>query len=401
MLASELFIDIDSRTLAAIIERDSLTCSELDVYRACVRWLQEQRDRGAHEPSSSSSQLALEPSANRRLLGRALQEIRFPALGAKSFSDHVVREPRLECAVLTRDEIIALYEWFNASAKPQLPFPSDPRRGLPIHECVRFGTTGRNARQWRYRPGKWDAIQFAVDHRIFLVGVGLYGSSNGPADYALHIEVRGSLIPQETTNAKTSASNANRTSAGTSQTRANVAAATDSPMPSPTAAQCSSFTFNSPPPHEAASLADSDLATSAATASSPARSLLLRHACTLRTAGDDRIYAVQWGRALRIEPNRYYSVNVLLDGSELSYFGHEGLAEVTVPLNQTPLTTQLSSTSASAPTSTSSQKLQPGVAAVACRQTQAVTFQFHCSAESANGTGIHTGQIPCLLFYSS
>ena len=383
VLASELFVDIDSRTLAAIVARETLTCAELDVYRACVRWVQERRERQCGADADADAE-ALEPSSrelalHRRLLGRALHEIRFPALGAQAFADNV---PRHECALLTRDEIIRVYEWFNASAKPELPFACEARCGLPTHQCVRFGTTGRNNRQWRYRPGKLDAIQFAVDRRIFLVGVGLYGSSSGPADYSLRIEVRGS-VPSEASSGNKAPSNK---SAGPPQIRGTMASS-ESPMPSTSARHSSSaFTFNSA--HESPSL-DSDA--TVPTASSSAARTLLRHECTLRTAGDDQIYAVQWGRALRVEPNRFYSVNVLLVGSELSYFGHEGFAEVTVPLMPTP-----SSTSSASPSSLLQQQQSAAVT-----RPQAATFQFHCSAESANGTGIHTGQIPSLLFYSS
>ena len=52
--------------------------------------------------------------------------------------------------------------------------------------------------------------------------------------------------------------------------------------------------------------------------------------------------------------------SVIIEGSELSYFGQEGLTEVS---------------------------------------TAGVTFQFQCSPESTNGTGVQGGQIPELIFY--
>ncbi len=39
---------------------------------------------------------------------------------------------------------------------------------------------------WRYR-GRCDSIQFSVDRRIFIAGFGLYGSSNGAAEYKVLI----------------------------------------------------------------------------------------------------------------------------------------------------------------------------------------------------------------------
>lgn len=62
----------------------------------------------------------------------------------------------------------------------------------------------------------------------------------------------------------------------------------------------------------------------------------------------------------QVEPESFYTASAVLDGGELSYFGQEGLSEVTV----------------------------------GC-----VTFQFQCSSESTNGTGVQGGQIPELIFY--
>lgn len=63
---------------------------------------------------------------------------------------------------------------------------------------------------------------------------------------------------------------------------------------------------------------------------------------------------------VQIEPEHNYTASVVLDGSELSYFGQEGLVEVTAA---------------------------------------GTTFQFQSSLESTNGTGVQGGQIPELLFY--
>jgi BTB/POZ domain-containing protein 3/6 len=64
--------------------------------------------------------------------------------------------------------------------------------------------------------------------------------------------------------------------------------------------------------------------------------------------------------AMQVEPDTFYTASAILDGSELSYFGQEGLSEVNV---------------------------------------SNVTFQFQCSSESTNGTGVQGGQIPELIFY--
>ncbi|ODM90216.1 BTB/POZ domain-containing protein 3 [Orchesella cincta] len=76
--------------------------------------------------------------------------------------------------------------------------------------------------------------------------------------------------------------------------------------------------------------------------------------------GSSRTFHVSFRQPVQIDPDVYYTASVILDGIELSYFGQEGMADVTVGN---------------------------------------VMFQFQCSAESTNGTGVQGGQIPELIFY--
>lgn len=76
--------------------------------------------------------------------------------------------------------------------------------------------------------------------------------------------------------------------------------------------------------------------------------------------GSSNTFHVYFEHPIQIEPESFYTASAILDGVELSYFGQEGMSEVTV----------------------------------GC-----VTFQFQCSTESTNGTGVQGGQIPELIFY--
>lgn len=81
--------------------------------------------------------------------------------------------------------------------------------------------------------------------------------------------------------------------------------------------------------------------------------------------GSSNTFPVYFENPVQIEPETLYTASAILDGNELSYFGQEGLSEVTT----------------------------------AGGATQSVTFQFQCSSESTNGTGVQGGQIPELVFY--
>ncbi|XP_055908052.1 BTB/POZ domain-containing protein 3 isoform X2 [Eupeodes corollae] len=76
--------------------------------------------------------------------------------------------------------------------------------------------------------------------------------------------------------------------------------------------------------------------------------------------GSSNTFHVFFANPIQIEPECYYTASVILDGNELSFFGQEGMSEV-------------------------------------CMGN--VTFQFQCSSESTNGTGVQGGQIPELIFY--
>lgn len=77
--------------------------------------------------------------------------------------------------------------------------------------------------------------------------------------------------------------------------------------------------------------------------------------------GSSNTFPVMFENPIQVEPDTFYTASAILEGSELSYFGQEGMAEV---------------------------------------QIGKVTFQFQCSSDSTNGTGVQGGQIPEIIFYS-
>ncbi|KAH9383500.1 hypothetical protein HPB48_025015 [Haemaphysalis longicornis] len=78
--------------------------------------------------------------------------------------------------------------------------------------------------------------------------------------------------------------------------------------------------------------------------------------------GSSSTFRVYFEHPVQIEADTYYTASAVLEGSELSYFGQEGMSEVSVG---------------------------------------SVTFQFQSSSDSTNGTGVQGGQIPELVFYGA
>ena len=78
--------------------------------------------------------------------------------------------------------------------------------------------------------------------------------------------------------------------------------------------------------------------------------------------GSSSAFPVYFQNAVQVEADVLYTASVVLEGVELSFFGQDGLSEVCMKGN--------------------------------------VNFQFQCSTDSTNGTGVQGGQIPEILFYN-
>ena len=202
-LTSDGFVDIDRETLKLILSRETLNCRETVIFNAAKRWAQAEcvrndiQNENSNEDELESSvenqingQRKSEEERWREALGDALYLVRFLCMSVQEFADSVAKS-----GLLTLKETTDIFLYFTASTsqKPltMSPFLTTPRIGLARQICARFGSSQYRTNQWRYR-GRTDSIQFCVDRRIFIVGFGLYGSSNGSSEYRAHIELKSS-----------------------------------------------------------------------------------------------------------------------------------------------------------------------------------------------------------------
>ncbi|KAM6968465.1 BTB/POZ domain-containing protein 6-B-like [Tautogolabrus adspersus] len=267
-LCSEGFCEIDLQTLEIILRRETLNTKEVVVFEAVMNWATAECKRQCLGPTTRNK---------REVLGKALFLVRIPSMSLEEFADGAA-----QCDILTLEETHNVFLWYTAAKKPELDFPLTARQGLSPQRCHRFQSSAYRSNQWRYR-GRCDSIQFAVDKRIFIAGLGLYGSSGGKAEYSVKIELKrqGVTLAQNLTN--------------------------------------------------------------------------------FVSDGSSSTFPVWFEHPVQVEQDAFYTVSAVLDGNELSYFGQEGMTEV---------------------------------------QCGKVTFQFQCSSDSTNGTGVQGGQIPELVFYA-
>uniref|UniRef100_A0ABI7X2U9 BACK domain-containing protein n=1 Tax=Felis catus TaxID=9685 RepID=A0ABI7X2U9_FELCA len=267
-LRSEGFCEIDWQTLEIIVTREALNAKEAVVFEAVLSWAEAECKRQG---------LPATPRNKRHVLGPVLYLVRIPTMTLEEFANGAAQSD-----ILTLEETHSIFLWYTAANKPLLSFPLTKRKGLAPQRCHRFQSSAYRSNQWRYR-GRCDSIQFAVDRRVFVAGLGLYGSSSGKAEYSVKIELKrlGVVLAQNLTK--------------------------------------------------------------------------------FVSDGSSNTFSVWFEHPVQVEQDTFYTASAVLDGSELSYFGQEGMTEV---------------------------------------QCGKVTFQFQCSSDSTNGTGVQGGQIPELIFYA-
>uniref|UniRef100_UPI003AAD78B6 BTB/POZ domain-containing protein 6-B-like isoform X1 n=1 Tax=Centroberyx gerrardi TaxID=166262 RepID=UPI003AAD78B6 len=267
-LCSEGFCEIDLQTLEIILRRETLNTKEVVVFDAVMSWAMAECKRQGLGPTTRNK---------RDVLGKALYLVRIPTMSLEEFADGAAQSD-----ILTLEETHNVFLWYTAATKPKLDFPLASRKGLAPQRCHRFQSSAYRSNQWRYR-GRCDSIQFAVDKRIFIAGLGLYGSSGGKAEYSVKIELKRQGVT------------------------------------------------------------------------------LAQNMTKFVSDGSSSTFSVWFEHPVQVEQDAFYTVSAVLDGNELSYFGQEGMTEV---------------------------------------QCGKVTFQFQCSSDSTNGTGVQGGQIPELVFYA-
>lgn len=268
VLRSEGFLQLDSDTLKSVLRRDSLNAKESAVLQAVLAWAEAECQRHGMSPTAANK---------RAVLGEALHLLRLPAMTLAEFANGVA-----QFDFLTPQETRDIFLWFTAAEKPSLDFPVLPRTGLEPQRCRRFRSSAYRSNQWRYQ-GRCDSIRFSADQRVFVAGLGLYGSSKRESEYDVQIKLK---------------------------------------------------------KHE---------------------EMLAQRLTKFVSDGSSSVFAVFFEQPVQVEPDVFYTVSAILDGTQLSYFGQDGMTEVR------------------------------------CGK---VTFQFQSSSDSTNGTGVEAGQIPELVFYT-
>ena len=176
---SDGFATIERSLLEAVVSRDTLTIEEIDLFKAVDQWATKECERQG---------LAVNGEQKRRILGEEIiKAIHFPVMKQDEFASAV-----LDANILTPNEVVTFFKFFNSSLSSPVGFPDTRRSGVKaktvvIYRCVRFESKSVGG-FWNYRSGYKDFLGVTVDKDITLYGLCLFGSKNNT--YTVSLEIK-------------------------------------------------------------------------------------------------------------------------------------------------------------------------------------------------------------------
>ena len=158
---SESFKWIDKALLSLVLERSTLHCSEVELFKAVMSWASTECSRRGLRDSGAEK---------RNVLGKELLHLcRYPLMTQVEFVDTV-----LPTDVLDKNEIVQMFTYFGKGSTES--FTRVPRGERQILRFERFKSANANSSsQWRYISGNVDSLTFSVDQLILIHGVKLFG----------------------------------------------------------------------------------------------------------------------------------------------------------------------------------------------------------------------------------
>ncbi|XP_055355103.1 BTB/POZ domain-containing protein 1-like [Paramacrobiotus metropolitanus] len=172
-ITAEGFLELDHETLCSVLERDTLHIRENKLFQAADKWAE-------HECVRQGK--IVDAARKREVLANALELIRFPVMSIEEFALGPAQS-----GLLSDKEVKELFLYFTLNPKPETRFVCMPRSCVAGKEyvCNRFQATDS---RWGY-SGTADRIRFTVDRQIYVMGLGLYGSVHGPAEYSVSLQI--------------------------------------------------------------------------------------------------------------------------------------------------------------------------------------------------------------------
>ncbi|XP_078379156.1 BTB/POZ domain-containing protein 6-like isoform X2 [Oculina patagonica] len=172
-LKSNEFLSIERSFLGQLVERNTLSIREVELFKAVDCWAKEECKR---------QQLKANGSTKRQVLGEQIvKNIRFPIMKQIEFKDVV-----LPSKILTRKETRMLMTHFSSPLSPADGF-LDVHRVGSLLRCCRFKSFAPHGSIIENDPDEDDWFTLKVNKDIILYGISLLGKDGGSYSVTLKI----------------------------------------------------------------------------------------------------------------------------------------------------------------------------------------------------------------------
>ena len=164
---SEAFCNVGSHTLNALLKSETLTVTEVELFKAVLRWADSECTR-------QGINVEEDKTARRRVLGDSVYEIRFLEMSQEDFAKYVS-----STGILTEAEVISIFQKFSGLDVAGLKWKEQKKRRPCLSGFRRFDTAYALGGSWSYNGSNSDALTLTVNKAVLFHGVRLFGDSTG------------------------------------------------------------------------------------------------------------------------------------------------------------------------------------------------------------------------------
>ena len=178
VLESEAFLELEMETLSLLVQRNTISVKEIQMFKAINSWSENECLRQGIKPISDNK---------RAVSSQAMKFIRFPLMTPLEFADEVARS-----GMLSYEETTNIFLYFFSTRETELQFskiPRKPRETLlkKTLRCSRFKSCCGN--DWFCDTRKCDALKFMVNRSVHIKGIAVYGASKLEGDYTVSVQL--------------------------------------------------------------------------------------------------------------------------------------------------------------------------------------------------------------------
>ena len=181
---SDSFTGLSHHALKEVLSLEDMNATELDVFKACVRWATTQCEKQASSEECSDENNP-KPAPNglqlREALGDNLFLLRFPALSLEEFNEHVAPQE-----LLTEGEGYRIFRYITAKITKSLPFNISPRVNPYMPRIVQIPAPYSQA-QFIVNQGISSTLTCQLSRPIILTKVLIHMAPDQPSRYNQHI----------------------------------------------------------------------------------------------------------------------------------------------------------------------------------------------------------------------